>query len=272
MSVGSRMHDIMSQGPPEQSTSRTIGSLEKSLNILEELLTTRDATVSEIATAVEMSPASVHHHLATLEARGYVENEGGTYRLGIQFLPLGGAARFQREIYQISRDAIEDLAHDLDATARLVVEDRGYGITVYNVGRAGPSREEIHLGTREYLHGTAAGKALLAEFSPERRRRIFDSIGLPQLTENTITDRQSLESELITVEAQGTAFDREESFDGIICVARAITTEQGDPVGAISVSDAIDDRDQEWFFETAAEAVKNKAGVIQLNITYSDWA
>jgi len=62
---------------------------------------------------------------------------------------------------------------------------------------------------------------------------------LPQLTENTITDKKELEKVLGKVRERGFALDREENEKDVRCVAAPIRNYQGEVIAAISISSPI---------------------------------
>ena len=66
--------------------------------------------------------------------------------------------------------------------------------------------------------------------------RIFEQMELEPLTPCTITDKVQLRRELDKIRAQGFAFDDEEAFPGIRCIAAPIREPRGAVVAAISAT------------------------------------
>jgi len=102
----------------------------------------------------------------------------------------------------------------------------------------------------------------------ERVDQILNQHGLPQVTENTITDRQELFDELDTVREQGFAIDNEERVDGVWCIGAPIKSE-GNVLGAVSVSGPTNRMKSERFDDGIPEMVRSTANVIEVNSTYS---
>jgi DNA-binding IclR family transcriptional regulator len=126
----------------------------------------------------------------------------------------------------------------------------------------------MNLGTRTHLHTTALGKSILAHMPTDRFNDIIDHYGLPQITENTTTDRAQLEEQLEQIRDQDYALDDGERLAGLRCVASPITTDDGDPVGAISVS-APETRVTDDMLETEyPEIVRQTANVIEIEVRY----
>ncbi|WP_241768071.1 IclR family transcriptional regulator [Haloferax sp. ATB1] len=72
---------------------------------------------------------------------------------------------------------------------------------------------------------------------PERRvESILDQHGLPKRSENTITDRETLRSELAEIRDRGYSEDNEEYGQGLRCVGVPVLNGDDAVVGALSAS------------------------------------
>lgn len=258
-----------SNAEPEES--RTIQSVERTLEILEALKQLNGARLSELSELTGMSHSSIHHYLMSLQKHGYVVKYGNTYDVSVRFFSLGGYARHRRKIYQDSRDRINDLAAETGETARLVIEHDGHCITVYQTTDEGADQSQTYAGFEESPHSTAAGKAILAELSREEVESIVEYHGLPARTENTIVDEDELYEELERVRSNGYAVDDQECFEGLFCIADSVRTSDGNVLGAISVSAPVDRIDRQEFLEEVTPLLNNTTGVLEISHTYSYW-
>lgn len=113
-----------------------------------------------------------------------------------------------------------------DEMTLLYLDKVGYGSSdmVSRSGASGP------------LSCTGLGKVLLAFEPPEKVRAWVEENGLPQYTENTITDPQAFISEMKTISQQGFGLDLEEHEPGVRCIAAPIYSKSGEVVAAISIS------------------------------------
>lgn len=84
------------------------------------------------------------------------------------------------------------------------------------------------------VHSTAAGKALLAFGDPAALTALL-SHRLRPLTPRTLVNPVALRSELAATRERGAAFDREETFRGVSCVAAPLRG-SGRAIAAVSVS------------------------------------
>lgn len=255
----------------DPSESRTIKSVEKTVEILEGLKRLDGARLSELSDYVGMSHGSVHHYLMSLQKGGYIVKHGNKYDLSIRFFSLGGYARQKQQLYRESRSRINELASQTGETVRLVIEHEGHCITIYQASGAEDDQSQTYAGFEEFPHSSAAGKAILAELPDERIEAIVDARGLPQRTEHTIVDRDELYEELETVRSRGYAIDDRECFDGLFCIAESIKSSNEEVLGAISVSTSVHRLDRDAFLETVPPLLSNTTGVLEISHTYSYW-
>ena len=209
-----------------------VGATHTTARIVQALVPVTDAGVTELADEVGVSKATVHNHLATLEALGVVRAENGRYRLGLKLLDLGMAIRDGMQVPTVARPEVTALAESSgESAAVLVREDRE---AVYADVRD-PDRNDrrVRLGSRVPLHATAGGKVLLAYESPDAVDA-YCAGGLSRHTGRTVTDPADLRAELRSVADRGVAYDRGEYFEGMRGVAAPVRGESG-VVGSVSV-------------------------------------
>ena len=258
---------------PNSSKEKTIQSVDNAVGILDELIEREAAGVTELSNAVGLSKGTVHHYLATLRQHDLVQQveETGSYRLGLRSLSYGGVAREREPVFQAGKEGVDRLAATTGETARLVVERNGYAITLYQSSERPHEEIPTTLGTREDLHSTAAGKAMLAVLDEPYFERYISQSELPAHTENTITDSKVLRDQIEDVQSRGIAFDNEEQFSGVRCVSTALVTDTGGLLGALSVSSATKEISNEVMFEEFPQTLQNIAGVTEINTAYRGW-
>ncbi|WP_415379148.1 IclR family transcriptional regulator [Halosimplex sp. TS25] len=252
-------------------TGKTVQSVETSLRVVDVIRERDRAGVTEIAEALDCSKAAVHHHLTTLRKHGYLERDDGEYRLGLGFLSVGGQVREHQPLYHLAKADVEDLAAETGEQARLIAEHDGRGVTIYRTSGDRTDHPRMHLGSDEPLYCTAAGKAFLAELTPEARDRYLAETTLEPYAPATVTDPDALREELSTIAAEGVAFDDEERYEGVRCVAAAVDSPDGELLGAISVSGPTERLSGERFRSELPDRLRNVVGVVELQNTYSTW-
>ncbi|WP_276254657.1 IclR family transcriptional regulator [Halomontanus rarus] len=250
---------------------KTIKSVETAIHLLQAIHDREEAGISELAEEFDLSKSTIHHYLKTLELYDCLENVDGRYRLGLRFLTFGGQARARETIYRLAKRDVDQLARQTGEEVRLIVERGGYGITLYQATGEHVDSSRTHVGSIEELHCTAAGKAFLAALPESRVDELLADIELTAHTPETITDRDELEAELAEIRSRHVAFDDEERYEGVRCVAAAITTRSGELLGAISVSGSTERLTGDRFQTTIPDQIRNIVGVVEINTTYSGW-
>ncbi|WP_178916346.1 IclR family transcriptional regulator [Natronomonas gomsonensis] len=244
--------------------SRTIAAVDKSCAILDELQELRSATLSELADHLGLSPGSIHPHLVTLTENQFVAKKNGVYYPGFKFLRVGETRRRDDPLYRHAADSVGDLAEATGTRAQIYVEEFGMATCVDQRGSSNSILPVDKVGDHVHLHVIAAGKAMLAEFSDDRVEAIIESHGLPADTEHSIVDEAALYEELSEVSEQGYAINDEEHMTGLSAVGTAVTAENGDVMGALSVAFPSSNMGDDEFMRTIPHAVVSAANTIEL--------
>ncbi|WP_144926673.1 IclR family transcriptional regulator [Halorubrum salsamenti] len=215
---------------------RQVQATLTSLEIVETLRELDGARVTELADTLDLSPSTVHTHLATLVSADYVVKSGDIYHLSLQFLGLADYVRNRRNAYRVADSYTDQLAQETECRAVFVVEENGRGVYMYTYSGKYAVWTYSTVGKRFHLHQTAAGKAILSRLPRERVNEIVDEWGLPASTENTITDREELLAELDAVAERGVAFNDEEQLEGVKAAGVPVNGTDGRVAGAFSVA------------------------------------
>lgn len=245
-----------------------IRATKHTLEVIEAVRRLDDARVSTLAEELDMPTSTVHDYLKTLETQEYLLKENGSYELGARFLELGEEFRGRKKVYTVARPEIKRLAEQTGEHANLMIEEHGRGIFMYKARGDDAVQLDTRPGMRVHLQTTALGKAIMAHLPEETVDSIIETHGLPAVTENSITDRETLYSELDSVRDRGYAMDDEERVDGMRCVAAPITDSDGIGIAAVSVSAPKSRMVGEDFQETYPELVMRSANVIEVNLTH----
>jgi DNA-binding IclR family transcriptional regulator len=218
------------------SNSRTLKTTATSIEILELLEETDGARVSEIARWMDKPKGTIHGHLATLREKQFVIQEGDLYSIGPELLRLGNKVRTRESGFVLARKFTERLFEETGLRSVFAVEMGGRAVFLHTASGNKMGWAHEQLGNRLYLHSTAVGKSILAELPERRIEQIVDRWGLPEETENTITDREALFAELETIREQGYAVNRAENFRELYGIGTAAIRSQGDVIGGFSVT------------------------------------
>lgn len=217
--------------------NRPIKALLTMQEYIEEMKGTDQIGVTELAERVGRPASVTHDYLSTLQQLGHVTKANGKYQLSLRHLELGSTVRNRIPLYSIARHDVKQLAQESRSEmVTLSIEEQGLCVALDVTLSSRNIDYETFPGMHFHMHSSGAGKAILAQYSEERVHEILDRHGLPAQTENTITDRDELFTELEEVQKEGVAFDREEYRSRMQTIAAPIMDSNEKAVGALSVS------------------------------------
>lgn len=216
----------------------TIQSVAHALDILEQYQGDVDELgVTELGNRLKLHKNNVFRLLATLEVRGYIEQNKATekYRLGLKSLELGQAFLKHMGLLRQARPILKGLVDSCNETAYVsIIRDR-MAVYLDAVESNQTVRVVSRVGHRIPVYCTAAGKVQIAFESEEELDRILPK-ELTKYTDNTLTDRKKLIEHLKEVTRKGYAIDNEEYDPGVKCVGVPVRDYTKRVVGGLSIS------------------------------------
>src|SRR2546427_3922451 len=142
-----------------------IQSVSRALDILEAFTVDQvELGVTELSRKLKLHKNNVFRLLATLETRGYVDQdrETGNYRLGMKTFEVASVFLHHLGVAKQARPILERLAREAEEAAYLGVLDGPAVVCVDVAETSQPVRVVSHLGRRLPGHATALGKAPVA--------------------------------------------------------------------------------------------------------------
>lgn len=216
--------------------SDKIKSVDLALRILEYLKENNGADIDELVDEFNVSSSSIHRHLTTLKSHGYIVPEGNSYSVGLRFVEMAHHAKNRKPEYEIAEQITGTLASQTGDRAAYVAEENGLGVVMASETGEHGILADLTSGQRVYLHASSVGKAILANLPRSQVEKIIDRHGLPEVTDETITDAETLMAELDEIRDRGYAINRSGRIEGLHAVGVAVENEQGTVVGAFSIS------------------------------------
>lgn len=254
------------------TSGRRLKTVNTTVRVIEALNELDGAGVTELAEHLDLSKAAVHTHLATLRENRLVVQRESEYQLGLRLVTIGEYVKQHNGLYQAGKEPTDTLSEETGEYAHLMAEEHGWGIHLYKSKADRAVAKEYHQLNLErpyHLHHNSLGKAILAFLPEDRTRAIIDEYGLPQWTENTITDEGALLEELADVRERGYAINDEEEIIGLRAVGAPVRESSGRVLGAVSVSGPVSRMKGEVFESTIPEQVMQAANIIELNVETS---
>lgn len=215
-----------------QAVSHALDLLEQFHDDVDEL------GVTELSKRLKLHKNNVFRLLATLESRGYIEQNRATenYRLGLKSLELGQTFIKQMGLLRQAKPILERLVRTCNETSYVAIFKEGHSVYLDVVETDLTVRVVSRVGSRLPGYCTAAGKVHLAFMSEEEVDALYPGKDLKAHTATTITTKEALKKELRKVAEQGYALDNEEIDQGVRCVAAPIRDYTRRIVGALIIS------------------------------------
>jgi IclR family transcriptional regulator, KDG regulon repressor len=220
-------------------TNYVIQSVAHSLDVLEQFVGEADELgVTELSKRLKLHKNNVFRLLATLEARGYIEQNRASenYRLGIKCLHLGRHYIEHMGLVRQARPILAHIARNARESAFVAIARRD---GVVPLEAAEPEDRVVRItppiGQTLPLHCTAIGKAHLA-FDPEEQLQTSLPEQLERFTARTIIERTALLEQLRTVVQDGYSTDAGEYFEDVASVAVPIRDYTRSVVGSLALA------------------------------------
>jgi DNA-binding IclR family transcriptional regulator len=208
------------------------------LDILESFTRSeKELGVTELAKRLELHKNNVFRLLATLEHRGYIEQNRETenYRLGPRTLQIGSIFIEQRECRRQARPILERLVADTGETAVVAVMRGTKVVFMDGVEADRTVRAVSRVGTLLQAHCTAVGKVQLANLAPAEIERLYGAGDLAAATPRTVRTRAALLDELRTAREKGYAVENEECDLEVRGLAAPVRDYSGSVIAAIGI-------------------------------------
>lgn len=227
----------MAPKTPAPARRETMGGLAKGLDVIRAFTREQPAlTLSQVAAAAGLTPATARRCLHTLEELGYVTRRERTFLLRPKVLELGAAYLESMNIEALTGTLLEDLARQTGDSAALAVLD---GAEIVYVARASVRtllRLEAHVGSRLPAYCTSMGRVLLAGLPPARLDAYLAAVELVPLTERTVTDPRRLARIVEDCRRNGYSAVEDELAYGVVALAVPVFDGAGRVVAALNSS------------------------------------
>lgn len=216
--------------------SEFVQSLERGLAVIRSFSEQHPTrTLSEVAETVGLTRAAARRFLLTLQALGYVENNGRYFRLRPQTLELGYAYLASTPWWRHAQRIVERLGTQLRQACAVGVLERGEAAYVAYASGV-PSVQVVRsVGTRLPAYATAIGRVLLAGLPQEKVDAYLKQVRLVRLTPFTDTSREALKTAVARARADGYAIVEQQLDIGLYSIGVPIFDRGRSVAAAISV-------------------------------------
>jgi IclR family acetate operon transcriptional repressor len=222
----------------DKGAQNTIKSLDRALEVLVQLGDMQGGTLSEIAGALNQSPATIYRVLTTFQGRGFADfdEKAQVWSIGPVAFLTGSQFLRRTSLVERARPIMRDLMEATGETANLGIERDGMVLFLGQVETHATIRAFFPPGTASAMHASGIGKALLCRMDDKRQRQVLAASQLEQYTPFTLTDPDAMIADLRAAKARGYALDGEERNIGMRCIAAPVFNVFGEVIAGISVS------------------------------------
>lgn len=226
--------EVSKYGPPPQYP---IDSVDNALRLLLLFETRASIRLTDASRYLGVASSTAHRLMGMLLYRGFVRQNPETkaYEPGQALSSIAFAIRRQVDVGTLVRPAMERLFKATGETVHFAKLEA----TNVRFLEAFESQRAVRVASRQGAtlpaNCTATGKAMLSLLTTEQLHALYPQEKLPGLTQGSITSRTKLEHALQTIRQTGYSTSQEESEDGVMSVAVAVTSPSGQHYG-INVS------------------------------------
>lgn len=197
---------------------------------------TQHMTASELAERVGLSRSAARRYLLTLAQIGMAATDGRSFWLTPKVLNVGrsylDSARLPRAVVPF----LQRLTQQLQESTNFSVLDGPEIVYVSRVNNPRLLTTGFEPGTRLPAYTSTAGRVLLATLPDEELRAYLAATELVAYTHLTVTDKDQLYQELLTIRGQGWGVTENQYEVGLRGISVPIKSRSGAVLGAISVS------------------------------------
>ncbi len=213
--------------------------IDRAFDILELLSLEKDGLgVTEIGSRIGLHKSTVHRILSAMAERGYIEKTSnkGSYKLGLKLIEISSVYLNSIELKTEARPYLWDLTSKLNQTTHLAILEGTDAIYIDKVDVMTSIRLYSQIGRRIPVYCSALGKCLLSGLTEAELDRVVEGCSFKKLTDNTLTDKDELLSQIAKARKHGWAMDNEEHEAGVRCIASPIFDYRGKVIAAVSIS------------------------------------
>ena len=212
----------MIEGPPAEDKASSVRAVERAVALVTALARQRDSVaVGELASQIELHPATTHRLLGTLVKLGWAEQIGRSsrYRAGAQLTGLGAMVLAHSTLVHQSYEILRRLTEFSGLNSYLSVLIGDQVVYLARSKSEASSASAFEIGMSHPFHAIADGKLLVALLPEQEREQILRDSDLKPFTAQTTVDVEVLRETFRVVSKQGYAVDVGGRFDFLRSIA-----------------------------------------------------
>jgi len=211
--------------------------IKKAFEVLKLIVgSNRSLGVTEIAKTLSLSKSTVFGILKALQDTGFISKSKTTkkYAIGQELFKLSKIVLQGDVLTTIARPFLERLVELVDETVFLCAREENIVKVLDTIETSKKLKISSPIGTKFPITAAAFCKVFLSSMDEKESRNFLKEHGLPEYTENSITDIGQYLEEIAKVKQRGYSLDFEEYHMGVRGIATLIYA-KGYPLTSISI-------------------------------------
>ncbi len=247
--------------------SEYLSTLQRGLSVLSAFgRDTPQMTLSEVAEATQLSPATARRCLNTLVKLGYVAKHHRQFLLRPEVMSFASAYLDSMSLGELVRPHLQTLRDETGDSSSLAVLSGKDILYLVHVSTNRMGRLAAGVGTRYPAYATSMGRALLAFEGEDVWAHYLNTCTFTAFTEHTVTSKTELRRILEEVRKAGFAVIQDELDYGLISIAVPILDETGRSLAAINCSTSTSRVGKEELIRTRLPVLRNAARFIETGL------
>jgi IclR family pca regulon transcriptional regulator len=193
-------------------------------------------TLSDVAKATDLAPATARRFVLTLVDLGYMRAEGRWFRLSPRVLELGRPYLSSMTLPAIAAPHLRSLVADVRESSSIAILDGSDIVYVAHEAAKRLMSVQVTVGTRDPAFATSLGRVLIAGKSDEWLEASLATLQLTQIMPATIAEPDALLAELRRIRTQGFALVDQEFEEGLRALSAPIHDLDGTVIAALNVA------------------------------------
>ncbi|WP_159585534.1 IclR family transcriptional regulator [Chelativorans xinjiangense] len=216
-----------------------VGSLEKGMRILGVFDERRtELGLTELAEAAGLDKSAAQRLTNTLHKIGYLNKDPETrrYSPSLKYLELANAYLWSDPLVQLAMPKMIELGRKLGERVNAARLDGSEIVYVIRIPTQLTSFGAMVVGRRLPALTTSSGRAMIACFSADARKRAVETWPIVQATPRTTLDRSKVAAAIEQAARDGYGLTESENIMNEIGIAAPILSGDGRPVAAVQCS------------------------------------
>ncbi len=215
-------------------------TVKRSIDIIEFVAKTENgATLKDIIEGLKLPKTSAYDIIRELVSTGMLAEKRGEvnkYRIGLKAFQIGNEYLNETDLITMAKPVVKVMAEKTNKTAFIAVMSEGYVTYIYKYEPKTSIITTSNIGTKNPIHCTSLGKAMLSGMSREEQLRELAHAEFTKFTDHTIMDQAQLLKDVDEAAKRGYAIDNREIEEHTMCIGSPIFNHEGRVIAGLSVS------------------------------------